>query len=424
MMRGIAEVASNHGQPAPLSSVQPVTRKPNVHYFGGFHPVNESFIRSHPKNVSLTSNVPLDAFGNFGVPKASSKNWRRGKRLAEQTFEILDIPRIVPMLGRCDLIHTNGGVIPLSRTPWVGSIENPSSFYGFRESWHGKLSTRKRLAKHLISDRCRRLLPYSEASWRNTIACLSEWEDELTGKMEIVHPAIDPYLIMNDEERKEEARLNRPVRFLFVGDHFFDKGGREVLRAFKHVRETCNTELVMVTAAPVHHREAFEKMLPSIRKEKNVVVHITGIPRRDLIDLYRSADVFAFPSYMDQVPFVLLEAMAAGLPIIGSNSYAIPEMVVEGQNGHNIQSQWLAFPPDAPRTESHLREYRSAVQCEENFDDVVEQLINRMTDLCTNPDRRARFGRDSKMKVKEGEFSIVQRNLRLSRIYSECSKCR
>ena len=55
------------------------------------------------------------------------------------------------------------------------------------------------------------------------------------------------------------------------------------------------------------------------------------------LDLFLNASVFILPSYGENLPFALLEAMCAGLPVITTPVGAIPELVEEGQNGFLIQ---------------------------------------------------------------------------------------
>ena len=53
----------------------------------------------------------------------------------------------------------------------------------------------------------------------------------------------------------------------------------------------------------------------------------------DVPAILRESDVFAFPSFMEASPNAVLEAMAAGLPVVASNVGGIPEVVTNGENG-------------------------------------------------------------------------------------------
>ncbi len=59
----------------------------------------------------------------------------------------------------------------------------------------------------------------------------------------------------------------------------------------------------------------------------------------DLAAAYASADIFAFPSTTETLGLVALEAMAAGLPVVGARSGGIPDLVTDGETG-------LLFDPD------------------------------------------------------------------------------
>jgi len=58
------------------------------------------------------------------------------------------------------------------------------------------------------------------------------------------------------------------------------------------------------------------------------------VPHDDLIDHYRQADVFVFPSLWDE-PFGLpvVEAMSLGIPVVVSRGGAFPEIVEDGKSG-------------------------------------------------------------------------------------------
>jgi glycosyltransferase involved in cell wall biosynthesis len=58
----------------------------------------------------------------------------------------------------------------------------------------------------------------------------------------------------------------------------------------------------------------------------------------DLLQLRRSADIFAIPSEAELQSLATMEAMACGLPVIAANSWALPELVHPEENG-------FLFPP-------------------------------------------------------------------------------
>ncbi|HAN74865.1 MAG TPA: glycosyl transferase [Planktothrix sp. UBA8407] len=63
----------------------------------------------------------------------------------------------------------------------------------------------------------------------------------------------------------------------------------------------------------------------------NFVGYLRG---KDLATAYASADAFIFPSRTETLGLVLLEAMAAGTPVVAARSGGIPDIVTDGINGY------------------------------------------------------------------------------------------
>ncbi len=92
-------------------------------------------------------------------------------------------------------------------------------------------------------------------------------------------------------------------------------------------------------------------------------VTLTGLLSDQAMPLvYRAADVFVLPSEAELQGLVLLEAAASGLPLVGANALAIPEIVHHGVNGY------LHVPGNA------------------------EDLADRLSDLLTDPELRHDMG--------------------------------
>ena len=132
---------------------------------------------------------------------------------------------------------------------------------------------------------------------------------------------------INFETLPEPQTLTDAPRILFIGINFERKGGEQLVAAFQQVRERVpDAELWLVT-----HQE--EIAGPGIRRIA---------PTRDraaITALYRSAGVFAMPSRCETWGDVFLEAMAYGLPCIGSTNDAMPEIIEHDVTGYVV-------PPD------------------------------------------------------------------------------
>jgi glycosyltransferase involved in cell wall biosynthesis len=79
-------------------------------------------------------------------------------------------------------------------------------------------------------------------------------------------------------------------------------------------------------------------------------------PREDARDLYPGADVMVFTSRYEGLPFTVLEAMAAGIPVVAPRIPGMDEAVVDGGTGRLLESSGaedyaaavLALLSDAP----------------------------------------------------------------------------
>ena len=73
------------------------------------------------------------------------------------------------------------------------------------------------------------------------------------------------------------------------------------------------------------------------------------VPNRDMVGVYRASDIAILPSLMEATSISGLEAMATGLPIIGTRVGGIPELVQSGENG------FLVPPADATALRSAIQ---------------------------------------------------------------------
>lgn len=144
-------------------------------------------------------------------------------------------------------------------------------------------------------------------------------------------------------------------RFLSVGRLVQTKGVDYLLRAFAAVlTTTTDVELTIVGEGPE------EANLRQLARDLNVDsrVRFAGFKNRSTLPMeYARADVFVFPTIHDPFGVVLVEAAAAGLPLIASrHAGATPELIDGGKAGRSIEPM---------RTESMAEAMADLANCPE-----------------------------------------------------------
>ena len=131
------------------------------------------------------------------------------------------------------------------------------------------------------------------------------------------HPGLDL-----DQFRPAPKAPRARAKILFVGGRWEDKGGADLVAALGDDLGT-TVELDAVTPADVPAR-------PGLR------VHRLGPGDPELMALRQQADLLALPSGADAAPWAVLEAMACGTPILGSDVGGIPDLVGAGDDACGV----------------------------------------------------------------------------------------
>ena len=134
----------------------------------------------------------------------------------------------------------------------------------------------------------------------------------------------DPNLASQEmRSRLSQGNPDSPL-LIYVGR----LGAEKEIDRIKLVLEAIpDARLALVGDGP--HREALEKHFAGT--PTNFVGYLHG---QELAAAYASADAFIFPSRTETLGLVLLEAMAAGCPVVAARSGGIPDIVTDGINGY------------------------------------------------------------------------------------------
>jgi len=116
--------------------------------------------------------------------------------------------------------------------------------------------------------------------------------------------------------------------FLSVGRYAPVKAQKDLIRGFTDA-ELPNSKLLIVGHGPLE-----EDLRAAVREHGTEdTVHVTGRVER-VEPYYKLADVFVSSSSAEGMPVVLIEAMAASLPIVATDIPGVREVVVEEETGY------------------------------------------------------------------------------------------
>ncbi len=148
----------------------------------------------------------------------------------------------------------------------------------------------------------------------------------LKSKIEVLSNGVDL-----NKFYKKKIKKNK-LTILHVGRISYEKNVDVVLQAMKIVSLYKGIRFIIVGGGP--DLERLKKYAEGI----NLDVEFTGVIKNEnLADYYNKADVFITASTIETEGIVILEAMACGLPIVGVNKLAIPEIVKNGKNGFVVK---------------------------------------------------------------------------------------
>ena len=169
------------------------------------------------------------------------------------------------------------------------------------------------------------------ANSRRTQTDLEQFYGCDPAKIRVIYNAVDadrfhPSNTRHRQEVRERYAIpEAAVVVLFVGE-YRRKGLATVIRALGRL----NDPRVHLLAVGKGNLEQYR----AIANEAGVMSQVTFAgPARDIEQVFRAADIFAFPTYYEAFGMVITEAMASGLPIITSRSAGAAEMITPGVSG-------------------------------------------------------------------------------------------
>ena len=184
------------------------------------------------------------------------------------------------------------------------------------------------------------------------------------------------------------SSAEQPLHLLYVGRIARDKGLYELLQGVRLAHELGVDTRVIVAGHGTEEgrlRRYAQALGISAR-----VCFIGPVFGADKIKLLSGSDVLLLPSYAEGLPYALLEAMAAGVPVIATPVGAIPDVMTDGihgflvppRDGKAIAEALAVLAGDRERISWMSRACKRRIRAAFSIDRLAQELAIRYAQMC------------------------------------------
>ncbi|MFC6723321.1 glycosyltransferase family 4 protein [Halobium palmae] len=189
-----------------------------------------------------------------------------------------------------------------------------------------------------------------------------------------------------DIHERGDACRGDEVHLLFVGRLVPVKGLKYLLKAIQSVVESgVNVHLRIVGDG--QQRPQLEQLAGRLGIAQRVTFcgHVAFGP--ELLDYYRSSDVFVLPSLSEGVPKTLTEAMASGVPVVATDVGGVSDAITHGETGLLIGTRSASEIHDAVMTLIENPSRRRTI-IENGYEFVRQHTVNAQAELMAEEIRK------------------------------------
>jgi glycosyltransferase involved in cell wall biosynthesis len=254
-----------------------------------------------------------------------------------------------------DITHVNLPLVPSFAVPtgfgktlistvhstWKGEAEaikgEPYSRLNSNEKFMVSFNWFLRIFEEKMLERSNKIIAVSDFTRRELLQYYKVKED----KIRVIHNGVDvdKFKPATDKlKAKAELGFNPEDKaILSVGRLYARKGLFTLIESMALVtRKFKNAKFIIAGKGLSNEMKKLVNYATKLGVKDNIV--FTGyFPDKKLPRLYQAADIFAFSTFYENLPFAVLEALSTGLPVVTTNVGGIPEMIESGRNGFLVE---------------------------------------------------------------------------------------
>lgn len=232
------------------------------------------------------------------------------------------------------LVHSFNAIYK-GRCAWCCTIEHTFPATHYLLSGKDYVDYCRKQKKYILSDNCIALMPiskYSESVVRRNLPLFMNSEEiiAISRKIMTLSPPQKILCTIDEVNRKFDDLEKDGLKICFVGREFWRKGGGVLFEALKKVNARRDNKIKFLLISSLSSDgKAYNEDVDVLRNELGSfdwVEYYNELPNETVLNKIKQCHVGALPTYGDTYGFSVLEMQASGVPVITTNTYALPEI--------------------------------------------------------------------------------------------------
>ena len=304
-------------------------------------------------------------------------------------FPHIALPRAIGKLKPDVVCFTNNIASFWGCTPCVVNILDMTPFV-IPESFHYFHGLYQRIYFRQAVKKAKRIITISENSKKDICQILKVPKDQI-----VVIPlaANLQEIALSAIERKNHLKQNFGItqRFLlYVGAIHPRKNVKRIIEAFAKLKFSKKIPHQLVIAGAMRWQGSESTKSELFEGVKEHVVFTGRVTDDDLVNLYRSCDVFLCPSLYEGFGIPVLEAMSLGAPVVTSNISSLPELAGDAAilvNPYDVEdiANGISKILDNPAIAKECRERGLRRATEFSWANTAEKVLKIIEEIESGP---------------------------------------
>ena len=281
----------------------------------------------------------------------------------------------------CDFFGSFNRFLDVNKNYFI-YVENPTALYHYRTKRGTTFLGRRKIEKCAKNKQLKAIVCMSKACETTFDSlCFNTKNKEMLKTT--IYPLVPKNKYVTNQIIKERC-FQDELKLLYIaqGTRFISKGFLNILEMLKRMEGEGSTNILLtvvtqITCIPFD-------ILSEINSMKSIKLIDFTLSYDEMEQLYTEHSVLIYPTSDDSYSLTVLEAIKAGLPVISTRLYAIPEMVKDNINGFLTEPQWYFFDKNNIPNSTVWNDRENTIYSRQVSNDIVNFLIDKVSLLNDN----------------------------------------